>query len=140
MIADNARDRSSVSAMVRAFYETHSLPIRTKPTSSIGAAEVEQMRDVLSEEVAELEGAMAQQNLVKVADGLADVVYVAYGIALQYGIDLDQVIDAVHDSNMTKNRDGDMTDLDNAGKVPRGSGYVPPAIDELLRRSVGEGE
>ena len=57
---------------------------------------------LIEEEVGELQAAAGAGDLVGVADALADIVYVAYGTAHVYGIDLDAVLDEVHASNMTK--------------------------------------
>jgi len=38
----------------------------------------------------------------EIAQELGDLVYVAYGAALAYGIDLDAVIEEVHRANMSK--------------------------------------
>lgn len=38
----------------------------------------------------------------RIAGPLADIVYVAYGTAVTYGIDLDMVLAGVHRSNMSK--------------------------------------
>ena len=40
-------------------------------------------------------------DLIGIADALADIVYVVYGTALTYGIDLDSVLREVHRSNMS---------------------------------------
>jgi NTP pyrophosphatase (non-canonical NTP hydrolase) len=41
-------------------------------------------------------------NIVEVADGLADLIYVINSAALELGIDLEPVLDEVHRSNMSK--------------------------------------
>jgi predicted HAD superfamily Cof-like phosphohydrolase len=41
-------------------------------------------------------------DLVGIADGIADSVYVLVGTALEYGIPLDRVWGAVHSANMAK--------------------------------------
>ncbi|MEU8393937.1 hypothetical protein AB0C28_02010 [Nonomuraea sp. NPDC048892] len=67
-----------------------------------------------------------------VAKELADVLYVTYGAADALGIDLPAVFVEVHRSNMSK-LDADGRVLRRAdGKVLKGSGYRPPALDELV--------
>jgi predicted HAD superfamily Cof-like phosphohydrolase len=95
--------------------------------------EVQQLINLLDEEVGELRSALAEDNLVRIADGLGDVVYVAYGAALQFGIDLDVVVKAVHEANMTKpNSDGSIRQSAE-GKILRGDSYVPPALEDKLK-------
>lgn len=44
----------------------------------------------------------SQQNLVEVADALGDLMVVIQGTAIEHGIPLDDVLDAIQDSNMSK--------------------------------------
>jgi predicted HAD superfamily Cof-like phosphohydrolase len=64
-------------------------------------------------------------DLIEVADALGDIVFVAYGMALRFGIDLDRVLAAIVESNMTKEPNGQ-------GKIKKGEDYVPPKIAEAL--------
>lgn len=66
-----------------------------------------------------------QAALVSMADALADMVYVIYGTAATYGIDLDNVLDIVHDANMRKLVDGKVL-KDEHGKIQKPAGWVPP--------------
>lgn len=59
-------------------------------------------RELIREEVQELLDAMRDDNLVEIADGLADACYVIIGTAVAYGIPLDKVWEEVHRSNMEK--------------------------------------
>ena len=75
----------------------------TAPTADVGADQVALRLALIEEEVGELRARRpAAGDLIGVADALADIVYVAYGTAHVYGIDLDAVLDEVHASNMTK--------------------------------------
>lgn len=60
-------------------------------------------------------------DLIEIADGLGDVVWTAYGMALRFGIDLDAVLREIAASNMTKTANG-------MGKIKKGEDYVPPRI------------
>lgn len=62
-----------------------------------------------------------EPNLVEIADGLGDVVFTAYGMAIRHGIDLDRVLAAICESNMTKEPNG-------LGKIKKGADYQPPRI------------
>ncbi len=59
---------------------------------------------LLLEEIVELLKAVHSDNKVAIADALGDLVYLAYGMAHQIGIPLDQVLDAIHQANMKKIR------------------------------------
>ena len=72
------------------------------PTVDVGGDQVALRLALIEEEVGEAGRRRRGRDLSGVADALADIVYVAYGTAHVYGIDLDAVLDEVHASNMTK--------------------------------------
>jgi len=88
---------------------------------------------LIEEEVGELADAVCGGRLDEVARELADVVYVAYGTAVTYGINLDLVLAEVHRANMTKlGPDGRPVIRD--GKVQKGAGFRPPDVAGVLAR------
>jgi predicted HAD superfamily Cof-like phosphohydrolase len=87
---------------------------------------------LLQEEVAEFADATAAHDLVAVADALADIVYVAYGAAITYGIDLDAAVAEVHRSNMSKLDDDGRPVLRADGKVLKSGRYAPPDLARVL--------
>jgi predicted HAD superfamily Cof-like phosphohydrolase len=62
---------------------------------------------------------------------LADILYIAYGTAATYGVDMDKVFDAVHQSNMSKLVDGKPVKRED-GKVIKGSNYKAPDIKSII--------
>jgi predicted HAD superfamily Cof-like phosphohydrolase len=122
----------SVMAIVREFHTTFGLAARDVPATVVDMEEVEFRRRLHDEEREELHAAMMAGDLVGVADGLADLVYVLYGTALHYGIDLDAVIAEVHRSNMTKT-----APEGGVGKVVKGPEFQAPNIEgELYAQQV----
>jgi predicted HAD superfamily Cof-like phosphohydrolase len=87
---------------------------------------------LLEEEVGEYAAAARCEDLVGIADALADVVYVAYGSALTYGLDLDAVLAEVHRSNMSKLDSHGRPLLRSDGKVMKGPRYRPPNVRAVL--------
>lgn len=86
---------------------------------------------LLAEETQETVAALAKRDLVGVADGLADVIYIALGIAVRCGMDLQPIFEAVHWSNMAKKGGGFRDD----GKIMKPEGWQPPDIKgELLKQ------
>ena len=59
-------------------------------------------KDLILEEVSELVDAMKNHDMVETTDALADILYVVYGAASSFGIDIDKAFDIVHKSNMSK--------------------------------------
>lgn len=76
--------------------------MQRQPSADLDPALARLRVELIREEAAELATAAVAGDIVAVADALADVVYVAYGAAVTYGIDLDAVLLEVHRSNMTK--------------------------------------
>lgn len=85
---------------------------------------------LIEEEFKELINAMRAGDLVKIADGCADLKYVVIGTEIVYGIPSDKVWDEVHASNMSKdiNREGNYT----GGKAVKGPNYFKPDIERIL--------
>ena len=77
---------------------------------------------LFSEEVSELGEADADHDIVKMADAIADIVYVLVGTAVVHGIPFDAVFAEVHRSNMTK------VNTPDEAKLVKGPGYEPPDI------------
>jgi predicted HAD superfamily Cof-like phosphohydrolase len=122
--------KQSPSAYLAEFHEVFDLPRSAVPRVPPGETAVVRQR-LLEEEVGEVAEAVEARDLAAVAHELADVVYVAYGTALTYGIDLDAVIAEVHRANMSKlGPDGRPVMLN--GKVQKGPAYRPPRIAPLI--------
>ncbi len=88
---------------VAEFHRTFKLPIETNPL--IPAAKRCELRvNLLQEEVNELKEAIAANDLVEVADALADIQYVLSGAILEFGLGekFKQIFDEVQRSNMSK--------------------------------------
>lgn len=84
---------------------------------------------LLKEEYLELCNAIDSANdLAHIAKELADLVYVVLGTAAEYGIPFNEVWDAVHASNLSK--DGDTR---NDGKILKGEKYQPPNIYLVIK-------
>ena len=115
--------------MVRDFHERFGLPCSGRP-AWVGE-EVHRLRVLLiEEELAELRNAGETRSLIRVADALADLLYVVYGAAVSYGIDLAPVFREIHRSNMSKGDPEVVRRPD--GKVLKGAAYSPPRVQEVL--------
>lgn len=67
-------------------------------------------------------------SMAEAADGLCDLIYVALGAAVEFGIDLAPLFEEVHRSNLTKTPGVARED----GKILKGPDFEPPRIAELL--------
>lgn len=119
--------------MVAEFHRSFGLPIATAPTLAVPLELLELRQKLLVEELRELVAAIDEDDLVAVADALGDMVYVLYGTAVTFGINLDAVLAEIHKSNMSKLGPNGSPILRHDGKVLKGPDYHPPAIKEALQ-------
>lgn len=110
---------------VRDFHAKFGQPIGERPAFS----RPELRARLIAEEAAETVTALLNGDMVEVADGLCDLIYVALGCAVEMGIDLVALFEEIHRSNMTKTRGIERAD----GKIQKGPTFEPPRVAELLR-------
>ena len=121
-----------IAAAVAEFHMAFNLPMRQLPSTEIDHALARLRVALLEEEVGEFVAASEKGDLVGIADALADIVYVVYGTALTYGIDLDMVLREVHRSNMSKLGSDGKPLIRADGKVVKSEKYFPPDIESVL--------
>jgi predicted HAD superfamily Cof-like phosphohydrolase len=121
-----------VLAQVLDFHAAFDLPREPLPTAHVGDTLAQLRVRLLREEVEEFAEASEKRDLVAIADALADVVYVAYGSALTYGIDLDAVLREVHRSNMSKLDSSGRPVMRGDGKVMKSERYRPPDVGAVV--------
>jgi NTP pyrophosphatase (non-canonical NTP hydrolase) len=82
---------------------------------------------------ADLEGAPnTPANHIEVLKELADVVFVCYQFAAAYGLDLDEAMERVYQSNMSKLDDNGNPIYRDDGKVLKGPNYQKPNLFDLV--------
>jgi len=114
-------------AMVEAFHSKFEILVRTIPTDL--NEDTKQLRvRLIQEEFDELKEAMATGNLAAVAKEMADLLYVTYGTAVSYGIDMEPVFQEVHRSNLSKVGGYKRAD----GKWVKPPTYSPADIESIV--------
>jgi len=93
-------------------------------------------RILICEEYSELLHELAEDNLVGIADGIADLIVVLLGTAVTYGIDIRPVWDEVVKANSLKASGPTRSD----GKKLKPAGWVHPDISKLLKAQAWEGD
>ena len=111
---------------VAEFHHKFDVPARGSPGWP-GWSQAWLRQRLIDEEVNELHDAIANGDIVEVADALGDILYVTLGACLVFGIDPVAVVNEIHRSNMTK--DGS---LDAGGKITKGPSYEPPNLSKVL--------
>ncbi len=128
-----ATPATTPGAMVLEFHQAFDLPVASHPTVDVPADLVHLRDDLLREELNELTRAIETRDIIGIADALADAVYVLYGTAWTFGVDLDRVLAEVHRANMSKLDRFGRPILRADGKVLKGPDYQPPNLAVTLR-------
>lgn len=135
---------------VRKMNEMYDLPVNDAPQFYGNPTyKIDDFQNILYDEVKEADDIIANMhdlriegidNLVSIADWLADITIYCRSEAMKYGIPLEEVINIVMDSNESKlGEDGDIL-KDQRGKVLKGVNYwkPEPKIKELLLARIEE--
>ncbi len=88
-------------------------------------------RNLISEEYQEFITATDEEGLEEQLKELSDLVYVCFQYAAARGWELDEALDRVYQSNMSKLVDGKPLRRED-GKVLKGPNYKPPYLEDLL--------
>ena len=88
--------------------------------------------DLITEEYQETLSAFENSDLIEVADGLADMVWVIMGMCNSCGIDFDSVWQEVKASNMSKFPDGKAIKNEH-GKIMKPDSYFKPDLKKVLK-------
>tara|TARA_A100001035_G_C27524740_1_gene382541 strand:+ start:266 stop:649 length:384 start_codon:yes stop_codon:yes gene_type:complete len=117
---------------VRDFMKTFGQEVKTSP--ELPDDETSKLRlELIAEELGELEEAIANKNLVEIADALTDILYVTYGAGHAFGLDLDACFREVQRSNMSKLGEDGKPIYREDGKVLKGPNYSEPDLKKTLQ-------
>lgn len=119
---------NAMQEQVKAFMHAMNQEVPLGPT--IPTLKIQKLRvELIDEELTELVDAVTvlhdvqdSEILTKVADTLADLLYVVHGAAIAYGINITPIFNVVHAANMTKTT-GPVSD---SGKKLKPFGWVGP--------------
>ena len=136
------RTLKKLSTILRMNYNTHcrsqslqeqAMQFRTAFGTKDGTSSRTMQRDLIAEEYLEFREAM-REGFAQELKELADLVYVAFQYAENMEWDLEEALDRVHKSNMSKlGLDGKPIRRKD-GKVLKGPNYEPPCLEDLVCR------
>lgn len=115
-----------MQVMVEEFHRAMAQPHGGTPEIRNGELRI----SLIEEEVRETIEAIRRGDLVAAVDGLCDTLYVVFGTAVAFGVDLAPVFGEVHESNMRKTTGPVRED----GKRLKPPGWQPPDVKGLLIR------
>lgn len=117
--------------LVGTFMQTFEQEVLTAP--QFPSDKICQLRvDLIAEELQELKDAIADRNVVEVADALTDLLYVVYGAGHAFGVELDLCFNEVHNSNMSKLDENGKVLKREDGKVMKSDRYWRPDLYKVL--------
>ena len=127
---------NKMQEMVREFHETFGAAIRDFP--GLADPETAELRiNLMSEELfgpGELAESIRTGDIIGIADGIADLLYVTLGTAVSYGMDAEALVAEAHRSNMSKlGADGEPIYRED-GKVLKGPNFFEPDFAPLCGR------
>ncbi|MDP9799961.1 putative HAD superfamily Cof-like phosphohydrolase [Arcanobacterium wilhelmae] len=145
-------DSSRPEELVRQFHEVYNLPI-VSDSPNVDRERVHMRMSLIAEEFTELVGAVygeaasaivtdafeqavgaddGNRDTVATADALGDLVYVIYGMALETGIPMADVLAEIQDSNLSKLGADGAPIYREDGKVLKGPNFHDPDLAKVL--------
>lgn len=137
-------ETKTLTARIEAFNKMYGLAVHNTPIFySLTESRLAKFKSILVEEVNEIDDISVAakdpntsviNNLTNFADLLADVIVYCMSEAVKYGIPIEEVLQIVMDSNMSKLGEDGKPKYDERGKVLKGPNYWKPEdkIRELL--------
>jgi len=114
-------------SMVAEFHRKFDILAQERPAIPAGSTQELRVR-LIQEEFDELKEALVREDLAAIAKEMADLLYVVYGTAVSYGIDMKPVFEEVHRSNLSKVGGFKRAD----GKWVKPATYSPASVQPLL--------
>lgn len=103
------------------------LPIeRLKAFSEILAEEINESKEIIKLQELALTPAERLKVLAEIADWFGDIIWYVNSEAIKYGIDVDEVLSIIKESNASKLNAQGRPIYDDRGKVMRGPNYFEP--------------
>lgn len=124
--------KKTMFEMVRDFHTAFGQRVGTRPILPDYQERELRMR-LMKEEFNEYNKAEDNSDITNLAVELADIIYIACGTAVSYGIPLDEVFEAIHAANMNKLIDGKVIRRED-GKIKKPDGWQPADIAGILNK------
>ena len=119
---------TTLLSQAKEFRDAYNLPVSGKS----GKSGRKTQKCLIDEEWSEFHEAFHFKDEHEQLKELCDLVYVCYQFAANEGWDLDEAMDRVHKSNMSKLDENGQPIYREDGKVLKGPNYKPPNLTDLL--------
>jgi len=113
------------------FHEAFGVHAPTRP--EIPPPGVRALRyELIREELEEFKQACDAGDLTECVDAIGDLLYVVFGSAVSFGVNMEPIVDEIHRSNMSKVwPDGSVRKRED-GKVEKPATYSPAKLEGLI--------
>lgn len=122
---------------VEQFNKAFNIEVKERP-ALVNLKDQELRVNLLKEEIDEYAQANSSGDIVEVVDAAADILYLAFGLVIQHGLQdiIEEVFDAVQASNMSKLGEDGSPIYREDGKVLKGPDFFTPtrSIELSLER------
>ena len=120
---------------VRKFHASFNQPILGKPTIP-NSERIALRHRLLMEEATELNQAAIAGDIIEVADGIIDCLYILFGTAHEFGLAdlLPDLFNEVQRSNMSKLDDNGNAIFREDGKVVKSNNFFKPDLEKIIFR------
>ena len=128
-----------ILSCLREFHDRFNQPTQDRPMLVDSKRRQLRMK-LLEEEYHDYRYAERGDDIIKIADALAGMLYVIGGTALEYGLPLDKLFLEIHRSNMTKLDDNKRPIIREDGKVLKSPNYIKPDIAQVICEALYDGK
>ena len=120
---------------VRKFHESFKQPVYDTPVIP-NSERVALRHNLLIEEVQELNLAAVNKDIIEVADGIVDCLYILFGTAHEFGLGnlLTELFDEVQRSNLSKLDEKGNAIFREDGKVIKSPLFTKPNLEKIIFR------
>ena len=113
---------------VKRFHKAFGLPVGNSP-KNLDLKQFSLRIRLIAEEFSEYCKAVGENDIIAIADGLGDLLWVVFGTAVEHGLPMDRVFKDIAKSNMSK-KDGH---VDVSGKWIKPNNYEPVNLSWLFK-------
>lgn len=120
--------------MMKEFHKVFDVPMSDFPIL-LAASDFIRRTSLITSENGELNDGVREKDIVKIADGLGDLLYVIFGMAVEMGLDIDRIFKEIHESNMSKLQKDGTPLKDPGGKILKSDQFKPVDLSWVLEES-----
>lgn len=120
--------------MVSEFMTTGGQDTNNQPTVGTMARAHLNTTLIVEESLEYVEATQVNRSIGDIADAVADILYIAFGLAVYHGLPIYELFEEVHRSNMTKTFPDGTFHRNEKGKIVKPDSFTPPELTAILSK------